>query len=163
MKFYLKPNHTINTNSFTVRDEKKNRLFKVKAKHFFGLRLLTLTDMNSQLLYRCKRRFDFTFFKKYTIDDENNNIIAEIYRTRGKKYPKFKIKAFDKLITLEGDLYHYEFALKDENNDLLASMGKRVFPSGEAYEIDVPTDKKPLLFLFLILTIDQFVNEHTKA
>ncbi len=163
MQFYLKPNHTLKAKSFTVRDEKKNRLFKVNSKHFFGLRLLTFKDMNSQLLYKAKRRFDFTFYKKYTIDDENNNIIAEIYRTRGKKHPKFKIHALDKRITLEGNLYNYEFSLRDENNDLIASMGKRVFPSGEAYEIDIPAEKKPLLYLFLVLTIDQFVNEHVKA
>ncbi len=162
MQFYIKPEHFAKKTSFTIRDEKKNRLFQVRGTFFFGLRRLSIKDMNSQLLYRAKRRFDITFFKKYTIDDEKNNIIAEIYRTRGVRQPKFKIKALDKLVTIDGDLYGHEFSIRDEENALLASMGKRVFPSGEAYEIDVPSEKKPLLFLFIIIVLDQFLHERAK-
>ncbi len=162
MQFYIKPEHFAKKRSFTIRDEKKNRLFKVKGKFFWGLRSLEIKDMNSELLYRTKRRFDVTFFKKYTIEDEKNNIVAVINRTRGFKKPKFKIVVFDEQFVIDGDLYGHDFSIRDKENTLIASMGKRVFPSGEAYEIDVQTEKKPLLQLFLIITIDQFLHERRK-
>ncbi len=161
MKFYINPSHFAKRSSFTIRDDEKNRLFKVTGKFFFGLRNLSIEDMNNQLLYRAKRRFSFSLYKRYAIYNEAEEEIAIIKRSYGFFKPTFTIFFEDKELFIKGSLYQHNFALANES-DPLCSMSKKVFPTGDAYEIEVLSEKKPLLHLFLMIVIDQCLHERKK-
>ncbi len=161
MNFYIKPYHFAKKKSFTIRDDSKNRLFKVKGRFSFGLRTLKMTDMNNQLLYDAKRRFKWSFYKYYTIENEAGDIIAEIKRSYGLFKPTFTLFIEDKALQIKGSLYQHNFSLADDFNTL-ASMSKKVFPDGDLFEIEVLTEKKPLLHLFMMITVDQFLHERKK-
>ncbi len=161
MKFYIKPSHFAKKSSFTVRDDSKNRLFKVKGKFLFGLRSLRISDMNNQCLYITRRRFKPATFKYYTIENEQGEIVARIRRTYGFLRPKFTLMIDDKTLEIKGSLYQHNFSVADDFNTL-ASMSKKVFPTGDAFEIEVQTEKHPLLHLFMMITVDQFLHERKK-
>lgn len=161
MKFYINPSHFAKRSSFTIRDDAKNRLFKVKGRFLFGLRTLNIEDMNNELLYVTKRRYTFSPFKRYIIVSDGGDKVAHIKRTYGFFKPKFTIYYEGKELFIKGSLYQHNFSIADEFNNLV-SMSKKVFPSGDAYEIDVTTEKKPLLHLFLMITIDQCLHERKK-
>jgi len=161
MKFYIKPHHFARSRSFTIRDEANNPLFKVKGKFLLGLRSLKIRDMNNELLYVTRRRKSLSFYKKYTIEDEKGVILARITRTYGLFRPKFTLYVEGRKLTIKGSLYQHDFSIADDF-DTLVSMSKKVFPSGDTYEIDVQGEKKPLLYLFLMITVDQFLHERKK-
>ena len=161
MQFYLKPTHYSKTRSFTIRDEHKNRLFRVKGRFFMGLRQLEMRDMNGELLYRMRRKYDFTFMKKYIIEDEHQTTMGVIQRTYGFFAPKFKIILLEHPLVIEGSLYQHDFSLMDGEAPC-ARIQKQVFPSGDAYEIDITREEKPLLHLFAMITVDQFLHERRK-
>ncbi len=161
MQFYLKPNHYSKPRSITIRDEHKNRLFKLKGTFFLGLRQLQMHDMNGQMLYSMRRRYDLSFLKKYTIEDEHGNIVGIIQRTYGFFAPKFKLTLLNEVAMIEGSMYQHEFSLSTTDATLV-SIQKKVFASGDAYEITIEREKKPLLYLFALISIDQFLHESRK-
>jgi len=145
-----------------IKDEGQNNLFRIKGKFFFGLRTLTIQDMNSQKLYEAQKRFAFNKYKLYDITNEKGESMALIKRTRGLFKPKFIIEINDESLKIKGSLYQHSFSINDEENTL-ASMGKQVFSFGDAYEIEVLAEKNPLLHLFIMVTIDQFLHERKKS
>ena len=161
MKFYIKPNHFAQYRSFKIRDEKQGELFKIKGKFFFGLRSLTMKDMNGQLLYTIKRTRSFNFYRTYIITNELGEEVAQINRTFGKKRPLYMLTMKDHTMHFEGVLHDHAFSLHDEN-EKLAKISKGTFDFGEAYEIDVLTERRPLLHLFLVVAIDQMNHENKK-
>lgn len=162
MKFYIKPNHFAQYRSFKIRNESEGELFKIKGKFFMGLRTLKMKDMSGQVLYTVKRRFTLHFFRIYTVHTEMGEEVARIHRTFGSKKPSYKLYMKEETVQFEGSLIDHTFSINDSENERLTSLSKGKFSFGEAYEIEVLTDKKPLLHLFLVIALDQMNHEKKK-
>lgn len=162
MKFYIKPNHFAQYRSFKIRNENEGELFKIKGKFFMGLRTLKMKDMSGQVLYTVKRRFTLHFFRIYTVHTEIGEEVARIHRTFGSKKPSYKLYMKEETVHFEGSLIDHTFSINDAENNRLTSLSKGKFSFGEAYEIEVLTEKKPLLHLFLVIALDQMNHEKKK-
>lgn len=162
MKFYIKPKHFAHKRSFMIKDDGQNNLFRIKGKFLLGLKTLTIQDMNSQKLYETSKRSAFNKYKLYDITNEKGEKVASIKRSRSLFKPKFMIEVNGTTLTIKGSLYQHSFSINDDTSTL-ASMSKQVFSFGDAYEIDVITEKNPLLHLFIMVTIDQFLHERKKS
>ena len=145
-----------------IKDEGQNNLFRIKGKFLFGLRTLIIQDMNSQKLYETIRKNSLTKYKLYDIINDKGEKMAHIKRSRSLFKPKFIIEVNGLAVTIKGSLYQHSFSIHSDEAKL-ASMSKQVFSFGDAYEIDVLTEKNPLLHLFLLVTIDQFLHERRKS
>ncbi len=161
MKFYIKPKHFAQYRSFKIRDESQGELFKIKGKFFLGMRTLTMKDMSNQQLYTIQRQFNLKFYRIYSVMDANGDEVAKVHRSYGLFKPKYTILMKDRKMHFEGSIYQHAFSLHDEA-EKLAVIEKRVFSFGDAYEIDVITEKDPLLHLFLVVVIDQMNHERKK-
>ena len=160
MKFYIKPKHFAQYRSFKIRDEQQGELFKIKGKFVFGLRKLWMKDMNDERLYTLERKFCMKGHRKYEVLNELSEVVAQIQRTYGKK-PKYTLSMSDNTMHFEGTVYEHKFSLHDEN-EALAKIEKKDFDFGEAYEVEILTERKPLLHLFLVVAIDQMNHERKK-
>ncbi|MFH5882450.1 LURP-one-related/scramblase family protein [Liberiplasma polymorphum] len=161
MKFYIKPNHFAQYRSFKIRDESQGELFKIKGKFFLGLRRLTIKDMNGEMLYTVKRICTLNFYRTYIVKNELNEEVARISRTFARNKPLYMVTMKDYIIHFEGDIHSHSFSLHDEKEKLV-EIKKGEFPFGEAFEINVTTERKTLLHLFLVVAIDQMNHERKK-
>jgi uncharacterized protein YxjI len=161
MKFYIKLNHFAQYRSFKIRNESEGELFKIKGKFFLGLRTLKMKDMSGQTLYTIKRRFTLSFYRVYSVHNEIGEEVARVHRTFGSKKPFYNLYMKDEKVHFEGSLIDHTFSINDDDVRL-ASLSKGTFSFGEAYEIEVLTEKKPLLHLFIVIALDQMNHEKKK-
>lgn len=158
MKFYIKPKHFAQYRSFKIRDAQQGELFKIKGRYFLGLRSLSMRDMNNQVLYTVKRTFSLSPYRTYSVLNDEQKVIANIRRTYGRRKPFYIIDIAQSSIHLEGTVKESNFSLHDPEAKLV-EIRQASMPWGEAYEIEVITDQRPLLYLFLLIAIDQMNHE----
>ncbi len=161
MKFYIKPKHFARYRSFKIRDESQGELFKIKGKFLLGMRQLEMQDMNGQVLYIAKKRPSLSLYRSYDILNEKGESIAQVNRSLSLIRPSYTMNLGDKTYHFKGSLPHHAFSIYDDEKEL-ASIEKGIFDFGDAYEVEVFSDKSPLLHLFLIVVIDQLNHERKK-
>lgn len=161
MKFYIRPKHFARYRSFKIRDESQGELFKIKGKFLLNMRLLTMKDMNGQILYIAKKRPSLSIYRVYDILNEKGESIAKIQRSFGIFRPKYTVTLDERTLELKGAIHQHTFAIIEEGNEL-ATLRKDTFDFGEAYEVTVLSEKRPLLHLFLTVVIDQLNHERKK-
>ncbi|TVP95447.1 MAG: hypothetical protein EA374_03960 [Acholeplasmatales bacterium] len=158
MKFYIKPKHFAQYRSFKIRDAQQGELFKIKGRYFLGLRNLTMRDMNAQPLYTLKRTFSMSPYRTYSVLNDEQKTIAQIRRTYGRRKPFYIIDIDDVGLHFEGTVKDSVFSLHS-TKEKLVEIRKTTMPWGEAYEIEVLTEQRPLLYLFLLIAVDQMNHE----
>ncbi len=161
MKFYVKLEHFARHRSFKLRDASQGELFRIKGRFLFGLRELVMTDMNNEVLYKLHRRFAPHFNRLYHVHDEEGKILARITKTAGLFRPDYTMTVEDKAVTFGGVIRKHQFSLHLENKKV-AEIRRGTFSFGDAYEIEVTTEQKPLLHLFLVIVIDQMNHERKR-
>ncbi len=161
MKFYIRPKHFARYRSFKIRDESQGELFKIKGKFLLNMRLLTMKDMNGQILYIAKKQPSLSIYRVYDILNEKGESIAKIQRSFGIFRPKYTVTLDERTLELKGAIHQHTFAIIEEGNEL-ATLRKDTFDFGEAYEVTVLSEKRPLLHLFLTVVIDQLNHERKK-
>ena len=161
MKFYIKPKHFARYRSFKIRDEAQGELFKIKGKFLLGMRELEMKDMNGQVLYIAKKRPSFSLYRSYDILNEKGDSIAQVNRSLSLVRPTYTMALNEQTYSFKGSLPHHSFSIYHDENEL-AKISKGSYDFGEAYEVEVFTDKSPLLHLFLIVVIDQLNHERKK-
>ena len=161
MKFYIKPKHFARYRSFKIRDEGQGELFKIKGTFLLGMRSLTMTDMSGQTLYIAKIRPSLSPYRTYDVMNEKREVLATIKRGLGIIRPKYPLNLDDETYHFEGTVHTHTFAIASENAQLVR-IQKGMFSFGEAFEVEVLTDKRSLLHLFLVVVIDQLNHERKK-
>ena len=161
MKFYIRPKHFARYRSFKIRDESQGELFKIKGKFLLGMRSLTMKDMNGQVLYIAKKRPTFSFNRTYDILNEKGEAIAKIIRGFGVIRPKYTMFLNETKYHFEGTVHQHAFSIFNETTEL-AKIKKGNFDFGDAFEVEVFSEKGPLVHLFLVVVIDQLNHERKK-
>jgi len=161
VKFYISPTHFASQREFIIRDEDQNKLFRVKGRFLLSLRWLKMRDMNDSFIYGVRKHFTVGFIRRYQITDDERKTVATIKRAYGFFRPKFTLTIADETYSVEGSLYQHRFEIQ-KDGETYAKISKSVFMFGDAFEIEVLHERNPLLFLFLIVTIDQFLHERKK-
>ena len=158
MKFYIKPKHFAQYRSFKIRDAQQGELFKIKGRFFLGLRTLMIRDMNNQPLYTLKRTFSLSPYRTYCVLNDEQKTIAHIRRTYGRRKPFYIIDIAQTSLHFEGTVKDSVFSLHDSQSKLV-EIRQSTMPWGDTYEIEVLTEQRPLLYLFLLIAIDQMNHE----
>jgi len=161
VKFYISPTHFASQREFIIRDEDQNKLFRIKGRFLFSMRWLKMRDMNDAFIYGVRKHFTLGFIRRYHITDDERKIVASIKRTYGFLRPKFTVSVAEDTYQVDGSLYQHRFEIT-KDGETYARISKSVFSFGDAFEIEVLHERSPLLFMFLIVTIDQFLHERKK-
>jgi len=160
VKFYISPTHFAKKRRFIVRDANQEKAFEVKGRFLFGMRSLEMRTVEGESVYRIKRRYTLGIYRRYNVLDAQDKKAAELSKAYGLLRPRVNVTLDGEVIVPEGSLYQHRFSLAGAHIDV--RMEKKVFPAGDAYEIDVGTSPRPHLCLFLLIAIDQFLHERKK-
>ena len=158
MKFYIKPKHFAQYRSFKIRDAQQGELFKVKGRYFLGLRTLNMHDMNDQMLYTLKRTVSLSPYRTYNVLNDQQKVVAQIRRTYGRRKPFYLINIDQSSLHFEGTVEDSVFSLHDTDSKLV-QIQKVTMSWGETYEVEVLTSQRPLLYLFVLIAVDQMNHE----
>jgi len=159
MKFYVKQKIFSIKDKFTIKDFAQNDVYQVQGKFMSISNKLELLNMDGSQVLNAKKKL-FKFFQTYNIFSNHNDELATIKRKFSFKY-KFDVFVGNELLNVDGSFFAHSFNIRRGNEDL-ASISKKVFSFGDAYEIDIVDETNKELFLFIVIIIDQIVHERKR-
>ncbi len=149
MKMHFKQRLFSWFDSYDVYDEQENILYIIKGQLAWG-HCLKIFDGNGNEIGTVKERI-FTFLPKFEV------YIGEQYiGCISKRFtlftPKFDIDF--KGWNAEGDFFQWDYQIKNQNNEVIATVSKELFHLTDNYTIDVKNNEDNLAALALVLAID---------
>jgi len=159
MKYYVKQKVFSLRDKFTIKDYSQNDVYQVQGKFMSISNKLELLNMDGSQVLNAKKKL-FKLFKTYNIFSNHDEELATIKKKFSIR-PKFDVFVGNDELTVQGSLFAHSFSIMKDNEDL-ASISKKVFSFGDAYEIDIADETKKELFLFIVIIIDQIVHEAKK-
>lgn len=156
MKFYVKQKVFSFRDKFKISDENQKELFQVGGKFFSLQNKLELQNLDGSVVLHAKKQV-LSFMPKYFIYTPHDEEVAIIQRKFGFK-PKFEVSVGNDTLDVQGSLFGHSFQIY-HNEQMVASIEKRVISWGDTYEIEVLVDNQTELFLFIVIIIDQVIHE----
>lgn len=159
MKFYIKQKVFSFKDKFRVFDENENLQYEIKGKVVSITNKLEFLDKNGELLFRSNRKV-LTLLPKYFIYNLRNEEVATIQRLFSLR-PKFNLSILRKEMRLDGSLLAHSFTIY-ENDDIIATIRKKIISWGDTYEIEIFDDENVELLLFTVIVLDQVIHERRR-
>ena len=159
MKYYIKQKIFSLKDKFYVRDFEQNDLYMVKGKMFSISNKLDLLDLDEEVLFSAQKKI-ITFLPKYTIFSKNGEELAVVKRLFGFR-PKFSVTLGHQELEVQGTFFAHDFTVTKDNQEV-ASITKKLFAFGDSYEIDIHDEANQLLYMFIVIIIDQIIHESKK-
>ena len=157
MKFYINQKAFSFKSEFTILNHHMEEVFKVEGEFFSFRNRLRLKDIRgNEILYTEKEIF--TFLPRYTIYQTNGTALATINQKFAFFKPVFEVREGGNVLNVEGDFWGHDFKVY-KNGNLIASITKEYFTIGDKYMIDIGDEEKDLLYLFIVLVIDQAAEQ----
>jgi len=156
MKYYLKQKKFTFKDKFTVKDEAGNDLFQVQGKVFSMKNKIDLMNMDGSTVLSAEKKM-WSFMSAYFILSPHNEQIALVKRKFGFK-PNFSITMGNEELTVSGSIFGHQFVIKDGDKELVR-ISKKIISWGDAYEVDIEDDRNKELLLFVVIVIDQVIEE----
>lgn len=135
--------------SYDIFDENENIIFTVEGKLSWGHKLHIL-DRHGLHIGTVKEKV-LTFLPKFELY-ENEQYIGEIKKEFTFFVPKFKLDF--KGWHIEGDIFSWNYEMRNDSGSLVATAQKRLFNWTDTYEIDVFNERDSLYALMVVLAID---------
>ena len=136
--------------SYDIYDEYGNVVYMVKGQLSLG-HCLNIYDANNHHVATLKEQL-FTFFvKKFNIYVQGE-YIGNIEKEFTFFVPSFYFPY--KNWRIEGELFEWDYEIKDQNQRLVATASKELFRFTDAYVIDVFKEEDALYALMVVLAID---------
>ncbi len=144
-----------------------------KQRIFSWLDSYDIFDENGDVLYTVKGQLSFSH--SFVIFDRYDRKIAEVNQKILTFLPKFEISingtsfgTISKELTLftpkysldrmgwrmEGDIFQWEYDIKDASGGVIAYVSKQLFKLMDTYEINVLDDENSLIALLFVLAVD---------
>ena len=153
MRFYINQQPFSWTSKFSIMNEQMEEIFRVEGEFMsFRNRLRLLDPRGREILYTEKEIF--TFLPKYTIYQPNGAALATINQKFAFFKPIFDVYEGGDHLQVEGDFFGHDFRVF-KNGNLIATFTKEYFTIGDKYMIDIGDEDKDLLYLFIVIVIDQ--------
>ena len=149
MKLYFKQRFFSWFDSYDIYDEQGNTMYVVKGQLAWG-HCLKIFDCNGNEIGVVKQRI-FTLLPKFEVYMDNR-YIGCISKKFTLFTPKFEINFRGWIV--EGDFFQWDYTIKNENNDVVATISKEIFNLTDTYIIDVKDSADNLAALMLVLAID---------
>lgn len=158
MKLYLKQRVFSWGDKFTVYDECGNDRYYVHGKAFTMGKKLHLCDLAGNELLFIRQKL-FTFFPKYHIL-KNGVEVAEVVKNFSFFRPKYTIHGLD--WSVQGDFFDHTYEIRCGSHTV-ASVSKRWFTLGDAYELDIDPTTDPITALAVVLVIDACIDAQNNS
>jgi len=153
MRFYINQKAFSWTSQFSIMNEQMEEVFKVEGEFMSFKNKLHLKDCTgTEILYTEKEIF--TFMPRYTIYETNGRPLATINQKFAFFKPVFQVQEGGNLLQVEGDFFGHDFRIS-KNGHQIASFTKEYFTIGDKYVIDIGDEDNDLLYLFIVLVVDQ--------
>lgn len=159
MKYYVKQKVFSLKDKFYIKDESQNDKYMVQGKMFSLTNQLDLMNLNEEVLLTANKRM-FQFFPKYAIVDSRGEQQAVVKRLFGLR-PKFNVFIGNETLEVQGSFFAHSFTII-RNGINIASIIKKVMAFGDAYEIEIDEPNNEMLYLFIVIIIDQTIHENKK-
>lgn len=149
MKLYFKQRLFSWFDSYDIYDEQGNTIYIVKGQLALG-HCLKIYDCNEVEIGEIKEKI-FTFLPKFEVYI-HNQYVGCISKKFTWFTPKFEINFRGWIV--EGDFWEWNYAIRNQNGELVATISKELFKLTDTYTIDVKDSADSLAALMLVLTID---------
>lgn len=159
MKYYLKQKKFSFKDKFTVKDEAGNDLFQVQGKVFSMKNKIDLMNMDGSTVLSAEKKM-WAFMSTYFIFSSHNEQIAVVKRKFGFK-PNFSVQMGNEELTVSGSIFGHQFVIKNGEKEIVR-ISKKLISWGDAYEVDIVEDHNKELLLFVVIVIDQIMEEAAK-
>ena len=149
MKMLIKQRFFSLFDSYDVYDENDEVLYVCKGQFSWGHTLKVL-DQNERELGMIKEKV-WSFLPKFEVY-KNDVLIGTIAKEFTLFKPKFNIDYNSWKV--EGDVFSWDYEVKDKDDNLVATIKKKIWKLTDTYEIDVVNREDCLNVLMLVLAID---------
>lgn len=150
--------------SYSVKDENDKEIFKVSPSASLLTRF-KIVDKDRNVLLVIKKEY-FKFLPHYKIVDKDGHVLAKV-----KKRWSWTRNAYEITSMIEGDTSKYSmdsnvmgwaFVLK-RDDQVLCSMGKKLFKLTDTYEIDVQDEDEMLLCIAMGVIMDHVQHNNKRS
>lgn len=149
MKMHFKQRIFSWFDSYDIYDDEGNTLYVVKGQLAWG-HCLKIFDGNGNEIGTVKERI-LTILPKFEVYMDGQ-YVGSISKRLTLFTPKFDIDY--KNWRVEGDFFEWDYKIKNENNEIVATVSKELFHLTDTYTIDVENNNDALSALALVLAID---------
>lgn len=147
------------TDHYPIVNEHQETVYYVDQKFKFIGKFYTVTDVTGKVLFTIERGFAF-FLPVYTITFATGETIT--IRTNFTLFRhKFDIEVEDFTLKVEGDFFAHNYALYTERTEL-ASINKKWFSWGDAYEITIYDETFMDLSVAVLIAVDELIDTQRK-
>ncbi len=137
--------------SFTIKDEYGNDVFKVFGRLLSIGNKLTLTDLLDQELYYIEQRL-FRFLPEYTIY-RNGRPVATVKKNLTLFRPSFDISSVYGSFNIDGSFWAYDFTVF-KNGSPAAIVSKKWFSFSDSYGVSISDGEDAAFMLALVIVLD---------
>lgn len=153
MKFYINQRAFSWTSQFSIMNEQLEEVFRIEGEFMsFRNKLHLLDQSGREILYTEKEIF--TMLPRYTIYQLDGTPLAHINQKWSFFKPIFEVQEGGDTLQVEGDFFGHSFIIY-KNGHQIASIEKEYWTIGDKYMIDIGDENKDLLYLFIVIVVDQ--------
>jgi uncharacterized protein YxjI len=156
MRYLIKQKVFTLKDKFSIIDEQENVLFNVEGKFFSISNKLSLFNPIGDEILKAQKKL-FRFLPKYTISLPNGEEVATVQK-RFSIRPNFTVMYGPDQIEVKGNFIGHKFTMY-KNGVEVVNVSKKLFSFGDTYMIDVLDEHQPEIYLFIVVVIDQIIEE----
>jgi uncharacterized protein YxjI len=152
MRYYIKQKVFSLKDRFTIYNFDQEELFKVEGEMFSFKNKLNLMKLDGEIILYAEKKI-FSFLPEYSIYTTSGEVQAVIKQKFSLK-PKYEVYEGGNNITVDGNFFGHSFQVY-KNGQLAAAITHKLFTFGDSYEIDILDVDSDLLYMFIVIVIDQ--------
>lgn len=153
MQYLIKQKVFSMKDKFSIMDVNQTELFRVEGKMFSLKNKLNLLNMDGSTLFYAERKM-FTLMPEYNIYSTHGVVVARVRRKFAFLKQSYIVYEGNNDIQVDGNFTGHNFRIT-KNGEVAADIDKKYFSFGDSYVIDVHDQTSALLYLFIVIVIDQ--------
>lgn len=156
MRYYIKQHLFKLGEQFSIFNSQQEEVFFVKGRLFDWKNRIDLMDLHGNTILYTEKTSVFSFMPEYKIYSPNGQSHASIQMKFS--FMRYRFNGYEgrNQLAIEGEVFSRHFSVY-KNGQMAASIQKE-FSWGDSYVIDIMDEETDLLYLFIVLVIDQIID-----
>lgn len=159
MKYYVKQKKFTLKDKFTVKDEAGNDLYQVQGKVFSMRNTISFMNMDGSTILVAEKKL-WSLVATYYIASPHDEHLAIVKRKFSFR-PNFSVSVGNDELAVDGSIFGHQFVIKRDGKEIVR-ISKKLISWGDAYEIDIDENQNKELLLFVVIVIDQVMEQASK-
>lgn len=152
MKIYIKQKVFSFLDSFTVKNEQNEDIYKVGGRFALG-KQLDIFDSNGQSVAFIRQRL-MNFLPRFDVSI-GGDYICSVQREFTFFNQSYRIEGLD--WHLDGDIFAHHYQMVSKNGTVM-QMRRAIISWGDSYELDIPNEADVLLCLAVAIAVDACID-----